>query len=378
MLGNQKGSSKMIVLLAIVTLLSFCSPASSFAFLPRVSRTDDAVIIDFDGVGYAPSYQGLYDQIDDPRFVLLPSFYPVPMTYRQQEETPNGWIYSYGYSTPLRLEDVLPVRQSPATQCGTGPVMPARRELTSERIAGGTSAKKNAWPFIVALKKSDDSLFCSGTLISDTRVLLAAQCLEKMSLFELSGVTVLVGMFLTDQSDVQMTRRISKLFLHRQFNAATYANDIAIIVMDAPVVLSRSVAPACLPVASTDPDQFVDQDAVILGWGGGTVDASLTEIITPYVNLQQAKVSIWSNGDCKGDATAGRYVTENTTCITSATGDKFTCTPADVGGPVVILPSPGSWTVVGINSYTKDCATSGLKTRVSAYRAWINQYMTMA
>jgi hypothetical protein len=38
---------KMIVLLAVVTLLSFCSPASSFAlFLPRVSRTDDAIVID--------------------------------------------------------------------------------------------------------------------------------------------------------------------------------------------------------------------------------------------------------------------------------------------------------------------------------------------
>jgi hypothetical protein len=46
MLGDQKGFSKMIVLLAIVTLLSFCSPASSFAFMPLVSRTDDAVIID--------------------------------------------------------------------------------------------------------------------------------------------------------------------------------------------------------------------------------------------------------------------------------------------------------------------------------------------
>ncbi len=38
---------KMIVSFAIVALLSFCSPASSFAlFLPRVSRTNDAVIID--------------------------------------------------------------------------------------------------------------------------------------------------------------------------------------------------------------------------------------------------------------------------------------------------------------------------------------------
>ncbi len=46
----------------------------------------------------------------------------------------------------------------------------------------------------------------------------------RMSLFEFSGVTVLVGMYSADQSDVQMTRRISKMFLHRQYNAATYVS----------------------------------------------------------------------------------------------------------------------------------------------------------
>jgi hypothetical protein len=46
MSSDQTGFSKMIVSFAIVTLLSFCSPASSFAFLPRVSRTHDAIIID--------------------------------------------------------------------------------------------------------------------------------------------------------------------------------------------------------------------------------------------------------------------------------------------------------------------------------------------
>jgi hypothetical protein len=33
------------------------------------------------------------------------------------------------------------------------------------------------------------------------------------------------------------------------------------------VVLSRSVAPACLPPASSDPDQYADKKAIILGWG---------------------------------------------------------------------------------------------------------------
>jgi hypothetical protein len=107
-----------------------------------------------DGVGYAPSYQGktLYGQITNPGFVPLPSFNPYyPAMYRQQEQTPNGFVYSYGYPTPLALEDLLPVRQTEAPTCGAGPTaMPTRRELTSERIAGGTSAKKNAWPFIVS------------------------------------------------------------------------------------------------------------------------------------------------------------------------------------------------------------------------------------
>ncbi|XP_046458167.1 chymotrypsinogen A-like [Daphnia pulex] len=373
-------SAKMIVLLAIVTLLSFCcSPASSFAFLPRVSHTDDAIVIDFvfdsvAGVGYAPSYQGktLYGQITNPGFVPLPSFNPYyPAMYRQQKQTPNGFVYSYGYPNPLALEDVLPVRQAAtaaAPACGTGPaVMPTSRELINQRVVGGIDAKKNAWPFLVALKKSDGSLFCTGSLISDTRVLLAAQCLEKMSLFQFSTVTILVGMFSVDQSDVQMTRRISKMFLHRQYNSATYANDIAIIVMDSPVVLAKGVAATvCLPPAGTA-DEYVDQDAIIMGWGNTTT----------IKVLQQAKVSIQSNGDCKTDTTVGRYVSDSTTCITSATTNKFSCV-IDVGGPVVILPSPGAWTIVGINSYTKDCATNGLKTRVSAYRAWINQYLTKA
>jgi hypothetical protein len=34
-----------------------------------------------------------------------------------------------------------------------------------------------------------------------------------------------------------------------------------------PVILSRNIAPACLPAASTDPDQFSDKDAAVMGWG---------------------------------------------------------------------------------------------------------------
>jgi hypothetical protein len=35
------------------------------------------------------------------------------------------------------------------------------------------------WKIQVALKNSEGSIFCTGTLISDCKVLLAAQCLER-------------------------------------------------------------------------------------------------------------------------------------------------------------------------------------------------------
>jgi hypothetical protein len=42
--------------------------------------------------------------------------------------------------------------------------------------------------------------------------------------FEISGVTVLVGMHRKDFTDVQMTRRISKVIIHSGYNAATYVS----------------------------------------------------------------------------------------------------------------------------------------------------------
>ncbi|XP_046639975.1 chymotrypsin-like elastase family member 2A [Daphnia pulicaria] len=164
---------------------------------------------------------------------------------------------------------------TPAIQCGLGPAtMPAARSSISERLAGGVNAKKNAWPFtvLVAISIGLGQQPCSGVLISDTKVLLAAQCLERLPLFYTMLMTVSVGMHSINPFDAPMTRRVSNIVLHGQFNAATFANDIAIITLDAPVVLSRTVAPVCLPPASADPDQYVDQDAIVLGrdaenWG---------------------------------------------------------------------------------------------------------------
>ncbi|XP_046457449.1 chymotrypsin-like elastase family member 2A isoform X2 [Daphnia pulex] len=385
MSSNRKGFSTVVLLAIVTTLLSCCcSPASSFAFLPRVSRTNDAVIIDFASVGYASYDKSLFGQIVSPGFVPLPSFNLHPMAYRQQQQDPSGWSYSFGHPSPIAFEDAWFSKQAVAatTQCGKGPTALPKRPLMSERVTGGdaTEAKANAWPFLVTLRKYSENAqllqiginydeFCSGTLISDTKVLSAASCLEKMSLYEMSGVTVAAGMTSnkeTGVADVQMTRRISKVVLHSKFNAFTHANDIAIITLDAPVVLSRTVGTVCLPPASTEIDQYADQSAVIIGWGLPTSEA-------PFNKLSQGTVSILPNSDCKADTNFGKYVTDANICLKSE--DIKAICDEDIGGPVVVLSSPGIWTQVGINSYVKEgCEVTSLQTRVSAFKAWIDTY----
>jgi hypothetical protein len=100
------------------------------------------------------SYQDktLYGQITNPGFFPVPSFNPYLELYHQQEQLPSGWFYSYEYPNLITVGDLFSVKKTTAPVCGAGPAnMTATRELASERIIGGTSAKANAWPFMVCL-----------------------------------------------------------------------------------------------------------------------------------------------------------------------------------------------------------------------------------
>ena len=46
--------------------------------------------------------------------------------------------------------------------------------------------------------------------------------MSRMSVFDISTVTVLVGV--ASITEIQMTRKISKVVLHSQYNAANYVN----------------------------------------------------------------------------------------------------------------------------------------------------------
>jgi len=108
--------------------------------------------------------------------------------------------------------------------------------------------------------------------------------------------------------------------------------------MDSPVVISRAVAPACLPAANTAPDQYVDQDAIVLGWAvvGNKSSSTHYQLL---IMLQRVFSSFNNSPNSSNHSPATsqscdyiqlrlqvrpdrwRFVTDATTCITSATNN---------------------------------------------------------
>ena len=109
-----------------------------------------------------------------------------------------------------------------------------------------------------------------------------------------------------------------------------------------PVVLSKTVSTVCLAPASTDPDQYQDQAAIVLGWDTpaagpstgrrrrqtGTVPAPAPAPAPAAApaTLQQGLVAILGSGECRADAIISQYSTANTMCVTTGTASNiFTC-----------------------------------------------------
>ena len=74
----------------------------------------------------------------------------------------------------------------------------------------------------------------------------------------------------------------SEILFHPDFDPADHANDFAIFKLASPVIFSDSVAPICLPSATTDYDNKV---ATVSGWG--TAFATMTETGPNFDILQK-------------------------------------------------------------------------------------------
>ncbi|XP_013881733.1 prostasin [Austrofundulus limnaeus] len=175
---------------------------------------------------------------------------------------------------------------------------------------------------------------------------------------------VLLGVYnLTGRNPSKVTRSLSQIICHPEYNEYTVDNDICLLKLSAPVNFTDNIKPICL--ASAD-STFNDGLNIWVTGFGTTGSGSLSN------TLQEVKVPIVGNNKCLCYLQGFSKITENMMCAGLKNGGKDSC-QGDSGGPLM-TQNGFTWVQAGIVSFGDGCALPnrpGVYTRVSQYQKWI-------
>uniref|UniRef100_H2YNG0 Complement subcomponent C1r n=1 Tax=Ciona savignyi TaxID=51511 RepID=H2YNG0_CIOSA len=276
-------------------------------------------------------------------------------------------------------------------ECGEANM--ARHNLLGGHIAGGVSAGRNQFPWMVMLNFGINAnvvgdRLCGASLISSRYVLTAAHCVTIERAYapantprEARHVHVWLGVHdrredhnITIQTSARNVS-ILELYRHPLYNPNTFNYDVAILKLSEHVIMNDVIRPICLPYSNEDfarvrPHTYGE----IIGWG------KISPTKSAYI-LQHGNTSIVSNAQCtrRLNVLASRYshigqlvsggfgITRNMFCAGSAYGSRgYTC-QGDSGGPFMLQAPNGRYYVHGIVSFGFTSTLCGQSLAYSGY-----------
>ncbi|KAJ9050062.1 hypothetical protein DSO57_1018062 [Entomophthora muscae] len=225
------------------------------------------------------------------------------------------------------------------------------------RIVGGYEVSpKFKYPWIASLQYNARHA-CGGTWYSDNAIISAAHCVIGQD----SSWTALLHRHNLKQrsSDEEgLSFNVTSRIAHPDYNSYTNSNDVSVWKID-----GKASAPS-IPLDTGIYSGTEDTLLTVIGWGttraGGSLSSDLLEIKVPVFNTKKCKKAYY-NIDTKTQFCAG-----------FPEGKKDSC-QGDSGGPIFVA-SGDSYTLVGIVSWGRGCASKGypgVYTRTSAVAGFI-------
>jgi secreted trypsin-like serine protease len=236
------------------------------------------------------------------------------------------------------------------------------------KIVGGKPAPAGAFPWQVSLGVSSiadpfSAHFCGGSVFNEKWIITAAHCavgLTPAKVIITAGTNRLV--------DGAVRRNVNRIIVHRNYNAASKDNDIALMELRDPLPTGLQIKKIEL-LTPGEESGFTDTSVfTVTGWGvtqeGGSVVRDLRYLdALPFV----------SRTTCNLPQSYDGRITSNMLCAGVRVGGMDSC-QGDSGGPL-------SWgtgaapKLAGIVSWGDGCARPdkvGIYTRVVNYIDWIN------
>ncbi|XP_019881235.1 uncharacterized protein LOC109609057 [Aethina tumida] len=230
---------------------------------------------------------------------------------------------------------------------------------TSILAVGSTKANITDFPWQVAIfkkMKGEFSPWCGGSILTISIVLTAAHCMvedKNDGTVEINKdiYEVAVGKYYRDykhpdEENVQYSK-IKRIITSEQYRGyfGNYVGDIALLVVEKKLILSRTVQPICLDISGFY-QLRPNQPGIVSGWGftkhGGDPPNELRQIEMPFVEESLCRNRLPPDY-------SQRYFSYDKICAGYINSSKAVC-EGDSGGALIYRQSNGRYYVRGIVS----------------------------